>query len=257
MRTIPVSMSGSSCIGGAHLQTHVLWSNLNRRLTQDVQRLPNEAQCKQWLDKIMGIEVADPRLFWLTLARLAEMVLKQAADYADHCEFQAAGDLLVNPRRIEIFVKGKTDPVIKKRHCGLREQFASVIGREEPAAWLSRKTLSHVCEKALIPYLKERLESSGWMHSDYLDLLERRMCRVADTIAFLSAWQITDCKDLAKRMVPAREDNTLIAANLCRFDLDCFNEMGDDIERIGCNANASSRFLNERDFSLSQQFPTS
>lgn len=257
MRTIPASISGNSCIGGAHLQTHVLWSNLNRRLTKDVQRLPNEAWCEQRLEELMGIEAADPRLFWLTLARLAELALKQAGDYADHCEFQAAGDLLANPRRIEIFVQGRTDPVIKKRHCGLREQFTSAIGREEPATWLSRKTLSHVCEKALIPYLKERLASSGWMHSDYLALLDRRMCRVADTIAFLAAWQIADCRDLAKRMVTAaREDNTLIAANLCRFDLDCFNEMGDDIERIICNADASSRFLDGCDFSLSQKFPT-
>ncbi|WP_319521774.1 hypothetical protein [uncultured Desulfosarcina sp.] len=253
MRTIPASICGNNCIDSAHLRAHVLWSDFNRRLTEDAQRLPNEARFEQWLEELTGIEIADPRLFWLTLARLAELALKQAADYADHCEFQAAGDLLVNPRRIEIFVQGKTDPVIKKRHCGLREQFALAIGREEPTAWLSRKTLSHVCEKALIPHLKERLISSGWMRPDYLAMLDRRMCRVADTIAFLAAWQIADCRDLTKRMVPAaREDRALIEANLCRFDLDCFNEMGDDIERIVCNANASSRFLNERDFPLSQ-----
>ena len=83
------------------------------------------------------------------------------------------------------------------------------------------------------------------------------MCRVADTIAFLTAWQIFDYKDLSGRMKRAApEDSALIEANLCRFGLGGFDEMGDDIERIICNADASSRFLGGCDFSISQKFPT-
>jgi hypothetical protein len=238
-------------------QAHALWSTFNRRLTEDVQRLYNETRCALRMEELMAIEVADPRIFWLTLARLAELALKQAGDYADNCEFQAAGDLLANPRSIEVFVQGRTDPVIKNRHRGLREQFAPAIGREDPVAWLTKKTLSHVCEKALIPHLKERLASSGWIRSDYLTLLDRRMCRVADTIAFLTAWQIVDYRELSRRMEHAApEDSAMIEANLCRFDLDCFDEMGSDIERIICSADASSRFLDGCGFSLPQKFPS-
>mgnify|MGYP000545483514 FL=1 len=257
MRAISVSILRNGPTSAYPPQTYALWSTFNRRLTEDALRLYNEARYEQRVEELMAIEVADPRLFWLTLARLAELALKRAGDYADNCEFQAAGDLLANPRGIEVFVQGRTDPVIKNRHRGLREQFAPAIGREEPVAWLSRKTISHVCEKALIPHLEERLASSGWMRADYLALLDRRMCRVADAIAFLIAWQIVDYRELSRRMESAApEDSAMIEANLCRFDLDCFDEMGDDIERIICNADASSRFLEGRDFSLSQNFPT-
>lgn len=257
MRATPVSIYENSRTSAHHLRSNAIWLDFNRRLSEDTQGLPNEARCWQRLEELMGIEVADPRLFWITLARLAELALKQAGDYADNCEFQAAGDLLANPRRIEIFVQGKTGPVIKNRHCGMREQFAPAIGREDPVAWLRRRTLSHVCEKALIPHLEEQLASSGWMRADYLALLDRRLCRVADTIAFLAAWQVVDFRELSRRMeCAAPEDSAMIEANLCRFDLDCFDEMGDDIERIICNADASSRFLEGRDFSLSQKFLT-
>lgn len=250
MRAIPVSISENSRTSAYHLRSHAIWLDFNRRLTEDAQRLSNEARCERWLKELVGIEVADPRLFWLTLARLAELALKQAGDYADNCEFQAAGDLLANPRRIEIFVQGRTVPVIKNRHCGMREQFAAAIGREDPAAWLSLNTLSHVYEKALIPQLKDQLASSGWMHPDYLAMLDHRMCRVADTIAFLTAWQIVDYRELSRRMErAASEDSAMIEANCCRFDFDCFNEMADDIEKISCDTDTSSRFLDEHDFS--------
>lgn len=250
MRAITVSTSENSRTPAYHLRSHAIWLDFNRRLTEDAQRLPNEARCERWLKELVGIEVADPRIFWLTLARLAELALKKAGDYADHCEFKAAGDLLVNPRRIEIFVQGRMAPVTKSRHSGLREQFAAAIGREDPAAWLSRNTLSHVYEKALLPHLKEQLVSSGWMHPNYLAMLDRRMCRVAGTIAFLTAWKIVDCRDISRRMVHAApEDSGLISANFCRFDFDVFNEMADDIEKIACDTDPSSRFLDEHDFS--------
>jgi len=248
MRVSPVAISVNGFASDHYLQADVIWSDFNRRLTENAQLLPNEARCEQWLEELMSIEDADPRLFCLTLARLAELALKQAGDCADTCEFQAAGDLLANPRRIEIFVQGRTDPVAKDRHCGLCGQFASAIGRENPVAWLSRETIPHVCETALIPCMKERLASSGWVCSDYLSMLDQRMCRVADTMAFFTAWQIIDYRDLSKRMACAGpEDRAVIEANLCRFDFDCFDEMGDDIERIIGNAEASSRYLEGRD----------
>lgn len=87
--------------------------------------------------------------------------------------------------------------------------------------------------------------------ASYLSMLDQRMCRVADTMAFFTAWQIIDYRDLYKRMAcVAPEDRAVIEANLCRFDFDCFDEMGDDIERIIHNAEAFSRYLDGRDFFL-------
>ncbi len=36
--------------------------------------------------------------YWLMVCRISEMALLCAGQYADGCEFSAAGDLLVNPR---------------------------------------------------------------------------------------------------------------------------------------------------------------
>lgn len=52
-------------------------------------------------------------IYWLTYARLFELALLCAGNYADHFEFAAAGDLLVNPRLILIHLKSGRS-VVKK-----------------------------------------------------------------------------------------------------------------------------------------------
>jgi hypothetical protein len=206
--------------------------------------LSNEASIEERLEALMGMEIEDCRIFWLTVSRIAELAIKQAGDYADNCEFQAAGDLLVNPRRIDIYRRGCTTPVVKDRHRGLSDQFAQAIGSENPAAWLCRETITHTRKAPLIPQLEQLLSTSDMMDSRYLKTLTDRMRRVADTIAILNAWQVDDCGKLFRRMeIADPADRKLISVNLCRFDLNWFHAMGDDIENIILNPDGYSRFL--------------
>ena len=65
------------------------------------------------------------------------------------------------------------------------------------------------------------------------------MSRVADTIAFLMSWAVTDSVQLYRRMHDAGpEDEAFIQSNLCRFDLDRFNAMAADIDDIVMNGGA-------------------
>lgn len=220
------------------------WLAFNRQLSRDAAGLPNEAFLDQSLERVQDFDIVDPQVFWLTISRIAELAVKLAGDYADSCEFQAAGDLLVNPRRIDVYQRGNTAKIQKDRHCGLSEQFAAVIGTQHPVTWLKREAHVQIKSEALLPHLKGLLSSSGFMTFDYLGALERRMRRVADTIAFLSAWQVTDNQALYKKIRHASPvDRKLIINKLCRFDNHYFVEMGEDIEGIILDGEDRSRFL--------------
>jgi hypothetical protein len=110
------------------------------------------------------------------------------------------GDLLVNPRRIDVYRRGRATPVGKDRHRGLSQQFAAASGSGNPVAWLSREIIPHIREDALLPYLREMLASCGYISPEYRADLDRRMSRVADTIAFLMSWAVTDSVQLYRRM---------------------------------------------------------
>jgi hypothetical protein len=220
------------------------WLMFNRQLSQDAAGLPNEAFLDQSLDMVQEFETVNQRVFWLTVSRIAELTIKLAGDYADSCEFQAAGDLLVNPRRIDVYQRGDTARIQKDRHGSLSKQFAAVIGSEHPVTWLKRETHLHIRSEALLPHLNGLLSSSGFMSPEYLCGFEQRMRRIADTIAFLCAWPMTDNQKLHQQIRHASPaDRELIVTNLCRFDGQYFTEMGEDIESIILHGDDRSRFL--------------
>ena len=209
------------------------WLHFNRKLTHEVESLLNEASIENLLATLQGIDIENPCVYWLTLTRLAEMALLQAGEYADSFEFQAAGDLLVNPRRIDIQLRGRSKNVVKDRHRCLSDQFAVLMGDEVPAVWLSRNIHPQIREEALLPHLKRMLESSGRIHVDYIADFIQRMGKVAHTIGFLYSWQIIDCADLYRRIRAASpEEEAFILSNLCRFDKKRFIDMGRAVERI-------------------------
>ena len=220
------------------------WLTFNQQLSRDAAGLPNEAFLDQSLEIVQDLETCNPCVFWLTISRIAELALKLAGDYADSCEFRAAGDLLVNPRRIDVYQRGDTAKIQKDRHRALSEQFAEVIGSHHPVTWLKRETHLQIKSEALLPHLRGILQSSAYMTPEYLSGFEQRMCRVADTIAFLSAWQMTDNQQLFKQISHASPvDRELIISNLCYFNDQYFAEMGEDIERIILHDETSSHFL--------------
>lgn len=65
-------------------------------------------------------------VYWLTLARINELALFCAANYAENCEFQGVGDFLVNPRLTLVHIRGMPEPVVKERHIGLQSNLVAL-----------------------------------------------------------------------------------------------------------------------------------
>jgi hypothetical protein len=220
------------------------WIEFNDVLNGDARSLLDENVIVRRLQALDEMENKDPRIWWLTLARINELAVMLAGAYADGCEFQAAGDLLVNPRRIDVYRRGCDRPVAKDRHRALSDQFAGAIGDENPVEWLCRETLTHIREAALLPHLREILGAAGVMSGEYLNLVDRRMRQVADTLAFLNAWQVEDSADLSRRLAAAAPgDRMMLEGNLCRFDRQPFDALGEEIVKIIMAPNAGGAFL--------------
>ena len=187
-------------------------------------------------------------IYWLTYARLFELALLCAGNYADHFEFAAAGDLLVNPRLILIHFKSGCNAVKKDRHRRLTEQFRYVAGkREAVVTWLKQETVPEIVEKPLLTHMHERISRSGYLSKEYLDLAERRMERIADAIGFLASWHLAGSSAFYLRVQCASpSEQTFIESNLCRFDKEIFFELGDDLRRVAEDPRQQSRFIGRR-----------
>jgi hypothetical protein len=228
----------------AYLRRQSSWIEFNDRLNEDARSLINENAIVRRLHAFGELESDDPRICWLTLARINELAIMLAGAYADGCEFQAAGDLLVNPRRIDVYRQGCDRPVAKDRHRALSDQFAGVIGDENPVKWLCRETFTHIHEPALLPQLRQLFSAAGVMSGEYLQGVDRRMRQVADTIAFLRAWQVQESLDLSRRLEAASPgDREILEAHLCRFDRQIFDALGADIVRIILSPEAGCAYL--------------
>ncbi len=217
------------------------WLAFNRQLNRLAVTLPTEADLCLALDTALEMEADNPSVYWLTLSRIAELAINLAGDYADSGEVCAAGDILVNPRRIDVYLRGKTEPIQKDRHCGLSEQFAWAIGDEDPVAWLMRETQVRIKRKALLPHLQDLLSASGYVDSSYLDGIERRLSLIADTIGFMCA--LESVGNFGHVGPSIESDQALIEDRRCRFTARRFVEMGEEIERMILSGNHRSRFL--------------
>ena len=177
---------------------------------------------------------ADCALHCLTLARIAELALINAGACADGCEFRAAGDMLVNPSKLLIHIKGRRRPVLKRRHGKLSEQ----LSREaEPQVsfmnWFKKNATIEISREALLPELYDRLEKSGRIAPWYLTHFKSRMEKIAEAIGFLSAWNVSGAEELfAKMQAASPETRKFITTHLCNFKDNLFNTIGRDIRRI-------------------------
>ncbi|MGD9188432.1 MAG: hypothetical protein PVI89_09485 [Desulfobacteraceae bacterium] len=216
----------------------------NQMLNRDARSLLNETIIENRIHQAFQLQIHSQRIFWLTLARITELAIYQAGVYADACEFTAAGDLLVNPRRIDVHLKGRKRSVVKHRHSRLSGQFAADIGRESPVCWLAREATPRLTSDAILPWLRRTLASSGAMAGSYIKSLDRRMGQVADTLAFLIAWRIEDAVEFHQRTGSMDlHERAFIESNLCRFDTGHFDAMYADTEAILYAGRCPTRFL--------------
>jgi len=206
----------------------------------------NEGQIENWMDTLEGSGGKDGPVYWLLWIRLMEAALLCAGNYVDNCEFSAAGDLLVNPRSIRIHIDGVREPVNKKRHSALTDQFNAVAKTHTGIIkWLSKNTHPEIIKKPLLPDLYERLKSAGIISVKYLDSVYRRMNKIADVIGFLSAYHLSDSQMLYKKLHSANAESDFIRSNLCNFNCDIFFGLGHEILRLIENDNYKSVFIED------------
>jgi hypothetical protein len=199
-------------------------------------------------EKTNELETIDPiceELYWLTFARLNELVLLCAANYADNMEFTAVGDLLVNPRRILVHLKNQNQPVVKERHTNLTEQFQDVAPKKIGVInWLKKETTLEIKEKPLLPYLHETLKNSGYVSQRYLDSADRRLKKIADAVGFFACFNFVDSYDFHTRVQNTPDpEKEFINSNLCKLDINTFNDLGFDFYQLLRNTDYQSLFL--------------
>lgn len=195
-------------------------------------RITNESVIEGWWSRARSFEAQGPD-YWLLLARLAEAALLCAGNYADNCEYEYAGDLLVNPREILIHPRAGGGSMAKNRHGSLSSQFGfSGSSRLRSMQNFSAGVFLEVTRPPLLPLMTQVLKESEWIATEYLQRLEAAQRRIADTLAFLAAWRVWDAVDLLRRMhASTAEERRFVESRLCRFDTGIFDRIGADLRR--------------------------
>lgn len=205
----------------------------------------NESFLERKLDELQSLPTCRPELYWLTFARLVELTLYCAGNYADNGYFLGVGDLLFNPRLIKVHIKGHATPVVKNRHGALSEQFRhladSGIG---VVPWIMQNTLLETAKEPILPEMVQAIESSGLFAQWYLHSIKSRMIRVADTSSFLavrSLWHENDPEEYLGAM--SESEREVVLERLCRFDKTLFDDVGQDILRLIADPSCETKYL--------------
>jgi hypothetical protein len=205
----------------------------------------NESFLERKLDELQRIPNARPEIYWLTFARLAELTLYCAGNYADNGYFLGVGDLLFNPRLIKVHVKGHANPVVKKRHGALTEQFKHVANSGIGVVpWIIQNTLLETAKGPLLAEMVETLESSGFIAQWYLHSIKSRMILVADTASFLavrSLWH--DHEPEVWLAIMSESEREVVLERLCKFDKRIFEDLGKEILRLIADDSFESNYL--------------
>ena len=183
-------------------------------------------------------------IYWLSMARIMELALLCAGNYADFGQIREAGDLLVNPRHTDIHIDGIWEPVRVQRHGRISEQFkdytpAGINVRE----WLRDTThLVHV-KGPLIPDLYTMLKNADTLSDSYLSSVCVRIQKISETMTFVMQGQIMDANYPLSGVLP--EEKEFVEDNLCRYDRQNFHQMGIDIDELLKDQKYQSCFLKD------------
>jgi hypothetical protein len=205
----------------------------------------NEGEIETWLNALEASGAQFDSLYWLLWIRLMEAALLCAGNYADNCEFSAAGDLLVNPREIRVHSKNSRTPVSKWRHGRLSDQFrADCHSRRHAIETIKNEYLLEITRPPLLPYLLDNLKESGRVTCAYLSHTDQRMRRITETMGFLTSWQIFEAADLHRRFQDATpETRSFITSQLCRFNSRIFILAGNAVQRLSIDPDSPCELL--------------
>ena len=214
----------------------------------DTLKLPhviNERSIERFLTRLEDSGYCDQSSYWLVLARIFELAMLCAGHYADNGEFSAAGDLLVNPRKVFIHQKGHQHSLVKRRHGRISDQ-VNKGGRNGKNLFLLLKheVAVEIAKPAILPHLFKQMQDSRRIASWYLHHSAERMKKIADAIGFLSAWAVSGFGDLHNRLREVSpETRRFVDDHLCRFDTRCFERLGQEIQKLIKNFKETCEFV--------------
>ena len=188
----------------------------------------NEKYLEQRIEELDEQRPTSVELYEHTRARLHELLLICAANYANNCEYGALGDLMFNPRLTLVHIRGRHEHVVKERHKPLTEQFRDRAGRpSEVVLWLKKETTLQRKKQPLIPHSYEILERCRFVSKGYLDSARSRAVQIADLSAFLSCRGFKDRLELEDWLRSASpSDRALMESRLLPLDWRMFRELG-------------------------------
>jgi hypothetical protein len=222
---------------------------LNRKLRSVcVPYLIDETFIADSYSELLSLYAPSNAYYWLLYARITEAALLCAGNYADNCEYAAAGDLLVNPRRVNVWDGQFARLTRKNRRGSITEQFKP----DNVCAEAFRRNFSmnfrlQIAEPALLPEMTDTLARAGVFCESYLVSINVRMKKIADTISFLLAWHIDSKSEMHRRLaLETPESEQFILCNLCRFNPDLFDALGAELFCIEHNQLETSAFFQEK-----------
>ncbi len=199
----------------------------NRRLENASHPLGlTEKALGRWLAQLDLSTVPQNLFYWLTLARLTELALVCAGNYANSGEIQAVGDLLFNPRCVLVHIKGDLHPVRKARHRPLTEQFEHMAdSRIGVIEWLKKKTVVEVKQLPILEDLSNRIQTSSFLSHGYIASIGQRLEKISECASYFYQEQT-----LLNQNRSMRSKSSISDSKKCRFSLDLFFEIGRAID---------------------------
>jgi hypothetical protein len=192
----------------------------------------NEADLEKLIDQLEGRPFMKGELYWLTMARINEVVLLCAGNYAINGKFSLMGDLLLNPRLILIHIRGQNRPVVKERHGLLTDQFRHMAGsKTDIVQWLKTETILEIKMKSLLPHLYQELEDSGFIHRKYLESVNIRTKQMAEWVGFLHSGGFMNSVSICNWLSNASlSDRKMFDSKRIFLNLEPFWELGHQIK---------------------------
>lgn len=188
-------------------------------------------------------------IYWLSMARVMELALLCAGNYADFGLIREAGDLLLNPRHSELHIAGVWEPVRVKRHERMTEQFADYTPDiRNVGEWLRDNTHLVHLKGPLIADLYDMLQRADILSESYLSSVYLRMQKISQTMTFVLQGQILDPNYPLSGVI--QEEKEFVEANLCKYNRKTFHQIGMEINELLKDDNYCSSFLKYHSFRL-------
>lgn len=183
-------------------------------------------------------------LYWLSMARIMELALLCAGNYADFGRIREAADLIVNPRHTELHINGIWEPVRVKRYESMTEQFAEYApAGSNVGAWLRDNTHLVRVQGPLIPDLYDMLLQSDMFSASYLASLMERIEKVSETMTFVMQGQVVNPDYPLSGVHP--EEIDFVELHLCRYNRDMLKLIDEDVRQMHHDKTYRSRVLKD------------